>query len=178
MTSAWRADAVRSLNRPGDSHAPVVFCRLRGRDRPALLVRFARDAQTVPTEFPTEAVVPTAEEMQAHLTNKVFRVTRADGNHWRLQFKDNGYYFVNTVQGFADDGRWRVEGSRLCAEPRKGAAGCSEVRMVGGQLHLKRDQWRDRALRVAIAVETASAAKLTAQEAERQQVAQREALSC
>jgi hypothetical protein len=90
------------------------------------------------TEFPPEAVVPTAEEVRAHLANKVFRVTRADGNHWRLQFKDNGHYFVNTVQGFADDGRWRVEGSQLCGEPRKGPAGCSEVRMVGGQLYLKR----------------------------------------
>jgi hypothetical protein len=95
-------------------------------------------AQTGPTEFPPEAVVPATEEVQALLANKVFRVTRADGNHWRLQFKDNGYYFINTAQGFADDGRWRVEVSRLCIEPRKGTAGCSEVRMVGGQLHLKR----------------------------------------
>ena len=95
-------------------------------------------AQPLPTDFPADAVAFSAEALQARLAGKVFRVTRPDGNHWRVQFKDNGYFFVNTHNGFADDGRWRTEGSSVCIDPRRSQAGCSEMRAAGEQLYLKR----------------------------------------
>ena len=64
-------------------------------------------AQPLPTEFPADAVAFSAEALQSRLAGKVFRVMRPDGNHWRVQFKDNGYFFVNTERGGADEGRWR-----------------------------------------------------------------------
>jgi hypothetical protein len=90
------------------------------------------------TEFLPGASELRADDLKARLAGKVFRVTRADGNHWRLQFQDNGYVFLNTHNGFADDGRWRVEGSKLCADMRRAASGCSDMRLVGDALYLKR----------------------------------------
>lgn len=40
----------------------------------------------------------------------------ADGNGWRLQYNDNGYFFVNTTNGFNGSGKWHTEMSRLCGE--------------------------------------------------------------
>lgn len=95
-------------------------------------------APNFPTEFPPGAAELSADDLKTRLAGKVFRVTRADGNHWRLQFNTLGYYFVNTTSGFADDGRWRTDGSKLCNEARRGTSGCSDVRLVGDQLYLKR----------------------------------------
>jgi hypothetical protein len=104
----------------------------------ALPVAAAAQTAPFPTEFPPGAVEMPPDDLKARLADKVFRVTRADGNHWRIQFKDNGYVFINTNNGFADDGRWRVEGSKLCSDVRRGTSGCADARLVGEQIYLKR----------------------------------------
>lgn len=81
---------------------------------------------------------PTAEEIHKLLAGNAFTVDRPDGNHWRLEFKANGYYFINTHSGFADSGQWKVENGKLCSQPQKSAAGCSEARLNNGLLVFKR----------------------------------------
>jgi hypothetical protein len=89
-------------------------------------------------DFPPDAKPLAADALQQRLTGKVFHVERADGNHWRLQYQGSGYYFINTSRGFNDSGKWRVEDSKLCAEPQKTPAGCSETRLLGESLYVKR----------------------------------------
>jgi hypothetical protein len=79
-----------------------------------------------------------AEELKTILAGNDFTVERPDGNHWRLQFKSNGYYFVNTSNGFADSGEWKAENGKLCAQPKKGTPGCSDARLDKGVLTFKR----------------------------------------
>lgn len=63
----------------------------------------------------------------------------ASPSSWRLDFRSNGYAFIDVSNGFRDSGKWRVEGSALCSEwQRLPAAACSEIRLAGGVLHLKR----------------------------------------
>lgn len=94
---------------------------------------------TLPTEFPAGAAPLAAEALQARLAGKVFRVKLADGNSWRLEFKANGYAYVDTSSGYRDSGKWRVEGSTFCdAWQKQAAAGCNEARLAGDTLLVKR----------------------------------------
>ncbi len=81
---------------------------------------------------------PSAEDLNKLLAGNVYTVERSDGNHWRLEFKSNGYYFFNNVQGYSDSGEWKTEEGKLCALPRKTPAACSEARLSNGVLTLRR----------------------------------------
>jgi hypothetical protein len=74
-------------------------------------------------------------------------VDLADGSRWRLEYKANGYFFVNTSSGFNGTGDWRAEDERLCSRLRGRETSCNEVRDVAGVLHLKRDSGEVIALR-------------------------------
>ena len=105
----------------------------------SLLIPFGVLAQgAMPTEFPADAAPPTSDELRAKLAGKVFRVKPADGNTWRLEYKSNGYVFLNTGTGYRDTGKWRVEGSSACIDWQKGSGGCSETRMNGEAIYFKR----------------------------------------
>lgn len=104
-----------------------------------LVVPAALHAQgTAPSEFPEGAQPLAADALRERIAGKVFDVKLADGTGWRIEYRGNGYYFVDTTTGFRDDGRWRIDGPRLCHEARKGASGCSEVRDKDGRIHIKR----------------------------------------
>lgn len=89
-------------------------------------------------DFPADAKPLTAEALQQRMKGKVFHVERPDGNHWRLQYQGSGYYFINTSQGYSDSGKWRVEDSKVCTEPQKTPTSCSEARLLGETLYVKR----------------------------------------
>ncbi len=95
---------------------------------------FNAQAQT----FGEGMATPTADELKTLLAGNNFTVERPDGNHWRLEFKSNGYYFVNTSNGFADSGEWKTENGKLCSAPKKGTAACNDTRVSNGQVVLKR----------------------------------------
>jgi hypothetical protein len=100
-----------------------------------VLAALATSAQA----FPDGAASPTADEIRARLSGTVFSVALADGNSWRLQYTGNGYFYVDTNQGFRATGEWRAEDGRLCGQLRGRDPGCNEVRVHQGVLHLKRD---------------------------------------
>ncbi|HMS06423.1 MAG TPA: hypothetical protein PKD73_11615 [Burkholderiaceae bacterium] len=66
-------------------------------------------------EFPDGASVPSAEELKQRVGDKVFNMAAANGGTMRVDYKSNGYFFVNTS--------WRFQGKgqglgRLTGLPR------------------------------------------------------------
>ena len=93
-----------------------------------------------PLAFPEDAVAPARADLQQRLAGKVFNVKLADGAGWRLEYKTNGYYFVNTSAGNNDTGQWRAEDGKLCSKGRKSNSegSCNEARVRGNELYVKR----------------------------------------
>jgi hypothetical protein len=104
----------------------------------ALLPAAALSQTTVPTEFPADARPLSAAAMTERVSGKVIQAQPAQGPSWRLDYRDSGYVYLDTANGFRDTGRWRVEDGKLCAEWKKATSGCNEVRESGGTLYLKR----------------------------------------
>ena len=94
-------------------------------------------APGAPLEFPADATVPTEGELRALLSGKVMRGKPHAATPWRIEYKENGYAFLN-VGNFADSGKWRVEGSRLCSEWKQANSGCAEARIKGPTIYFKR----------------------------------------
>ena len=90
-------------------------------------------------QFPDGAMNPTAGQIKEYLGDKTFKIKLADGNSWRLEYKSNGYFFVNTSTGFNGSGQWQAEDGRLCGHLKGRDRACSDVRLQGGLLYLKRD---------------------------------------
>lgn len=88
--------------------------------------------------FPDGAVVPTAAEIRGRLAGKIFIVKMAKGGSWRLDYKDDGYYFLNTG-AVNDSGKWRTEDGRLCHDGRTRTDFCNSVMEHSNTLHMKRD---------------------------------------
>ena len=104
-----------------------------------LLLPLASLAQTVmPTEFPADALPANADALRERISGKVFRVKPADGSSWRIEYKANGYAFIDTSNGFRDTGTWHVEDGKLCSDWRRANGGCSEARIKGEAIFLKR----------------------------------------
>ncbi len=93
---------------------------------------------TMPTEFPADATEPTAEALQARLLGKDFAVQPFSGPGWRLQFNSSGYAFLDVDTGARDKGTWRVEGDKLCVNWQRVTSGCSQIRLRGDAVYLKR----------------------------------------
>ena len=90
-------------------------------------------------DFPADATIPTAAEVQKLLTASTLSAKLADGTIWRLEYKANGYFFLNTNRGFNSKGEWKAEEGRLCGQLQGRPAACNEVRVHMGALHYKRD---------------------------------------
>lgn len=93
---------------------------------------------SLPTEFPVDAIALPAVSLSERISGKVFTVKPADGTSWRLEYKANGYAFIDTSSGFRDSGKWRVDGTRLCADWQRAPSGCSEARLKDETVYIKR----------------------------------------
>ena len=89
-------------------------------------------------EFPEGSAPLTQESLSTTVAGKVFSVKTAQGPAWRWQFKTDGYFFIN-IGSFSDSGKWTTKESALCTEGSKIKYSCNEVRNLGGDLMLKRD---------------------------------------
>ena len=72
------------------------------------------------------------------VAGKAFAFKGADGVSLRIEYKANGYAFINTSRGFSDSGKWHVDGSTLCVDWQKAKGGCSEARLRGDSLYVRR----------------------------------------
>ena len=103
---------------------------------PCLLL--AATAATCAAEFPEGTSVPTAEEFKQRMSDRKFGVTLANGTTWRIEFKANGYFFVDTSTGFRGAGEWRPENGRVCTKLRGSDESCADGRILDDHLHFKR----------------------------------------
>lgn len=99
---------------------------------------YALAQSPIPTEFPADAVPASADDLRGRISGKTYKVKLADGNTWRLEYKANGFAFINTSRGFHDTGKWRVEDTKLCSDWQKAPGGCSETRVKGEAIYVKR----------------------------------------
>ncbi|MCC9595782.1 MULTISPECIES: hypothetical protein [unclassified Rubrivivax] len=106
--------------------------------RPLLAGALLAAASAV-SAFPEHASAPDAAALSRHLEGRVFQVALADGTSWRLEYKANGYFFIDTSRGFRSSGTWRAEDGKLCGGLQGRAPACNEVRMVGDALYMQRD---------------------------------------
>lgn len=90
-------------------------------------------------DFPPAATPIAAKELGERLADKVFAVKLVDGSGWRLQYKSNGYFFVNTSTGFSGSGKWSTRDGTLCSGLKGNKESCNEVRQTTDALYLKRD---------------------------------------
>jgi hypothetical protein len=90
-------------------------------------------------DFPPDAKPLSADALRERLAGKVFHVALANGASWRLQYQSSGFFYINVSTGYSDSGKWRVEDSKLCAEPQKTRAACNDARLVADLIYLKRD---------------------------------------
>lgn len=100
-----------------------------------LLTAFSAVAQA----FPEGSLPPTAAELTQRLSGKVISVKLANGGSWRLEYKANGYMFLNAGNGASDSGEWTVEDGKLCSKLRRFGGSCNEMRALGDALYMKRD---------------------------------------
>ena len=91
-----------------------------------------------PTEFAADAMPLEDDALRERVAGKVFAVKPADGSTWRLEYKANGYMFIDISTGFRDDGTWKVADGKLCSALKRIPPGCGEVRSKGDTLFLKR----------------------------------------
>lgn len=121
-----------NLRKSRMSKAVALFC--------AVFVAGTCRAQpaAIPVEFPAEAVSMSAQALRSRVADKVFKVALASGVTWRVEYKGSGHFFVNTSTGFSSNGTWSVDGSKLCTETQRNPLACSDVRLLGDTLYVKR----------------------------------------
>jgi hypothetical protein len=92
----------------------------------------------MPTEFPADSAVLPADALQQRMAGKVYKARLTDGATWRLEYKANGYVFLNTGTGFSDTGKWSVKGEQLCTDWNRAPSGCLETRASNEAVYIKR----------------------------------------
>ena len=104
------------------------------------LMSFGAIAQTAApnTEFPADAEIIEGEALRQRMAGKSFTAVAADGQEMRLQYKENGFAFIDTSRGFRDTGKWRVDGKNICTDWSRAPNGCAEVRFQGEVVYLRR----------------------------------------
>lgn len=107
---------------------------------PCAMAQSQSAAPTQPTDFPANATILSADALRAQLVSGVYHAKLANGDTWRLEYKDNGYYFVNTGSGFNGSGTWSLVDGKLCGKLRSAPISCAEVRgeVQTKTLHIKR----------------------------------------
>jgi hypothetical protein len=89
-----------------------------------------------PTEFPGDSAPVDAAALKQLLSGKTFVGKPSSGSEFRVQYKDS-HAFLN-VGSVSDSGPWRTEGSSVCNDWRTVRPSCSEMRVSGKTLYVKR----------------------------------------
>lgn len=93
----------------------------------------------VPTEFPPDAVTLADDVLQQRMAGKVYRARLTDGATWRIDYKGNGYAFLNTGSGYSDSGKWWAKDGQLCLQWSRAPSGCLPTRGTADAVYIKRD---------------------------------------
>lgn len=98
----------------------------------------AASPPAAPPDFPAEASAPSATALRDRLAGKIIRAQPNQGPGWRIDMKGSGWAFIDLSNGGRDTGRWRTEDGKLCFDWQRFPASCSEVRIAGERMLLKR----------------------------------------
>ena len=140
---AWDASIDALCNAKGfaiDAPAKASAAQTTAPAAPAAPVgtATAKNGSPASDDFPADTQALAADGVTRKISGKTFDWQMKNGTKVRLEYKSNGYVFVN-APGYANSGPWRVEESRICSHMRGAAASCNEVREQGQRLYLKRD---------------------------------------
>ena len=91
---------------------------------------------TFPTDWPNGAEVLSPDTLRQRLVGRSFVAKSVTGPDVRTEYQDTVAYI--NVGSTSDSGPWRTEGSAVCNEWRKLRPACSEMRIVGDVLYVKR----------------------------------------
>jgi hypothetical protein len=89
-----------------------------------------------PTEWPAGSQPLAADALKQRLVGKTFVAKPVIGAEVRVEYQET-YAYLN-VGGTSDSGKWRTEGSTVCNDWRNLRAACSEFRLLGEVLYVKR----------------------------------------
>jgi hypothetical protein len=89
-----------------------------------------------PTEWPSGAETLQPDALRQRLIGKSFVAKSVTGPDVRTEYQDTVAYI--NVGSTSDFGPWRTEGSAVCNEWKKLRPACSEMRVVGEVLYVKR----------------------------------------
>ena len=90
------------------------------------------------SDFPSASAAISGENLRRAFADKAYTVRLADGSTWKLQYKANGYFFVNTSVGFNGSGTWKVQDDKVCTDGRGMTPACVVVHQQGDSLFMKR----------------------------------------
>jgi hypothetical protein len=89
-----------------------------------------------PTEWPSGAEPLSPETLRQRLVGKTFVAKSLTSPDVRTEYRET-YAYIN-IGNTNDSGRWRTEGSTVCNEWRNLRPACSEYRLLGETLYVKR----------------------------------------
>jgi hypothetical protein len=89
-----------------------------------------------PTEWPSGALPLSPDALQQRLLGKAFIAKSVTGPDVRTEYQET-YAYIN-VGATNDSGTWRTEGSAVCNQWRQLRPSCSEIRVLGEVLYVKR----------------------------------------
>ena len=90
------------------------------------------------SDFPADSTPIAGDGLRRALSDKRFTVDLADRSTWKLEYKANGYFFVNTSTGFNGSGTWKIQDDKLCTDGKGMNASCGVVYQRGDSLFMKR----------------------------------------
>lgn len=100
----------------------------------ALASAFASVAASAADGFPDGAKTLSAAEVKQRFSDKIFTTKLASGVSWRLEYKSDGYFYVDTSTGFRGAGQWQAADGQLCGQLKGRDHSCNEVRVHQDQL--------------------------------------------
>ena len=138
---AWDASIDAICNANGFAISAPKTANPPPTSRPATPAPAAPAVTAAPSvigDFPADLPKSSADILKQRLSDKKFAVQLANGTSWKLEYKSNGYYFVNTSTGFNGSGTWQTADGQLCSQGRGEPMTCNDVRERSDGIVLKR----------------------------------------
>lgn len=89
-------------------------------------------------EFPANSEAVTPELFEQNFAGRTLEGVRADGGTFRIDPAKGGSY-SEMSRGRSANGKWRIEGGKLCTQMYSIDSSCNDVRAAGDVLYYKRN---------------------------------------
>ncbi len=96
-------------------------------------------AQAMKRDFPEGATSVPDATLKEKLAGKTLAQFSYDNVKWTYQYKDNGFFNLQSTSNVTQTGTWRAENGKLCTQARAMAMVCGEARMAGDVIYVRRE---------------------------------------